>query len=687
MSAVDRRRLLVLAATLGASAAWARADARPSRRAPILSAGAFAEGVASADPAPDGMILWTRRRPLPASTATRLTVEVSEDAGFQRVAATARATLSAEADWTCRVLVGGLKPGRLYWYRFVDEHGLCSRTGRTFTAPAADDDQPVRFAFVSCQNPTQGPSTAFRRMIWEDEQRRPEDQLQFVLHLGDFIYEMTWYPEDRPQGMYARRLRDLYRLPHGEKIGDFHVPTTAEDYRTIYRAYLADPDIQDARARWPFICVWDNHEFSNKGWQSQTDFGKVRPAQTLKVAANQAWFEYIPARVKKAGGLDRFEAPKVVDAPLADFDDHGLSHEPNNLAAVNSLGIARTLRFGRNVDLLLTDDRSFRSQPVFNRREAAPFQVKGFPWFAPQEVIEVLDAGRTCAGGRPPEAIRFGGHDLPNPMKDAPAGSMLGEAQKAWFFDRLERSQAVWKLWGNSVGMLHRRTDFRALPADAKPKWPGEGYAINGTDDWCGYPNERAEILERVRASGVTNFASLVGDRHAFFAGTLSAQLPPHGFAPVGVEFITGSIGSPTHFEAAEHSLPKTHPLYAAYLHAPATGGLQPALNVTLMHGVASSLALATGGDAKAVLAARDPAVAPHLAFADVSGHGYATVRADAKALEVEFVGLPRPVEPTGRADGDTPVYRVVHRTPAWRAGETPVVERVTLEGEPPLVL
>ena len=70
-----------------------------------------------------------------------------------------------------------------------------------------------------------------------------------------------------------------------------------DDYRALYRAYLLDPDLQDARARWPFVCMWDNHEFSWKGWQSQQNFSGVRPAQTRKVAANQAWFEYQPARV------------------------------------------------------------------------------------------------------------------------------------------------------------------------------------------------------------------------------------------------------------------------------------------------------------------------------------------------------------------------------------------------------
>src|SRR4030095_4695571 len=130
-----------------------------------------------------------------------------------------------------------------------------SRVGRTLTAPAENDSRPIRFAFVSCQDPTQGALNAWRRMIFEDERRTAEDRLGFVLHLGDFIYEIVFYPEDSPNGMQrGRRLADLNRYPNGEEGGAVHRPTTLEDYRTAYRAYLTDPDLQDARARWPFVC-------------------------------------------------------------------------------------------------------------------------------------------------------------------------------------------------------------------------------------------------------------------------------------------------------------------------------------------------------------------------------------------------------------------------------------------------
>src|SRR6185437_313252 len=113
--------------------------------------------------------------------------------------------------------------------------------------------------------------------------------------------------------------------------------STVDDYRAVYRSYLHDPDLQDARARWPFVCMWDNHEFSWQGWQSLQVFeGRTRPAQTRKVAANQAFFEYQPARLARPDGrpLDRFTPPAVVDGPVTAFDDHGLGQERNNLTAI-----------------------------------------------------------------------------------------------------------------------------------------------------------------------------------------------------------------------------------------------------------------------------------------------------------------------------------------------------------------
>ena len=436
--------------------------------------------------------------------------------------------------------------------------------------------------------------------------------------------------------------------------------------------------------------MWDNHEFSWKGWQSQQNFSGVRPAQTRKVAAAQAWFEYQPARVVKATGqgIDRYDPPKVSDKPLAEYDDHGLGLEAGNLAAINSLKLFRSFRYGRNVDLILTDNRSFRSEPIDDQATTAPFQPKDFPYTVPQDVIEILDAGRTFNGGKPPETIRFDGKDLANPRKNAPAQSMLGVTQKKWFVTQLRESKASWKLWGNSVGMLDWRLDFQNLPTELGVRWPATGYASISSDDWSACSVERAEIMNLIRREGITGLVTVAGDRHSFQSGLLSESLPPKRFEPVAVEFVTGSVSAPTLFEGASYNLPKDHPLRAIYLYKPADGSaIQPAINLSLMHGVKSGLEMQKNGDLRKALAESNPEVAPHLSFMDLSGHGYVVVRAGSDALDVEFVCIRRPVERNESPDGGPLLYRVSHRVKMWSRGETPRLEKKIIEGTPPLIV
>ncbi len=678
MMKLTRRQFSAMAGALGASLAYP-ANARPRLRW-REQRDAYPQGVASGDPDPTSVILWTRRAPEAGISAYRLAVEVAADPDFKTLVARGSTTVDAGTDWTCRFLAVGLEPAREYWYRFTDQRGAGSRIGRTLTAPAEADNRPFRFAFVSCQDVTQGACNAYRRMIYEDERRSADDRLAFVLHLGDFFYEIVWYPEESPGAQRrGRRLRDIIRYRDGEKVRDFHVPKTLADYRTAYRAYLTDPDLQDARARWPFVPVWDNHEFSWQGWQSQQVFGdEVRPAQDKKVAANQAWFEYQPARVVQAAGtrIDRFYPPKVAEAAIKKFDRLGLGLEPNNLAAIRSLQIQRTLRWGANADLILTDNHSYASPPP----DQSAITPKDFPWMVPEEAAEILDGGRDYAGGRPPATIRLGDKGVPNTAREAPRQSYLGADQKAWFIDQLRSSRKPWKLWGHSVGTLRWRTDMDNLPENLKAQWPGGYASFNG-----GFDIEHAELADVVQREGITGLAIVAGDKHSFWAGLFSKHLPPRPFEPLAVEFITGSISAQGLAEVAEHIISKTHPLRPLYIHDGAQGPDGHALNMTLRHGVRSSLELQKTGDAEAARKLSNPEVAPHLAFADLGGHGYATVHVGPTMLETEFICIPRPLEPSAAADGGPLLYRLRHRVPLWQAGERPRLEQQLLEGKLPI--
>ncbi|HTW57592.1 MAG TPA: alkaline phosphatase D family protein [Terriglobales bacterium] len=678
-----------MAVALGATAAWGEAFAKPSRIAWQERRNFYPEGVASGDPESDSVILWTRRPPVNGDAVEKLTVEVAEDERFTRVVAAAEAPVSDASDWTCRVLAGGLKPARVYWYRFTDRHGNGSRVGRTITAPTDDDARPVRFAFISCQNVTQGAQNAYRRMIYEDERAPEHERLGFVLHLGDFIYEIVWYPEDRPQGMYDRRLRDIVHYEHGEKIRDFHIPTTIGDYRAIYRGYLHDPDLQDARARWPFVNMWDNHEFSWIGWQSLQQFGGVnRPRQTRKVAANQAFFEYQPARLFKPSGpsLDEFDPPQVVEAPITHFDEHGLGQEPNNLTAIHSLRGYRTLRWGRNMELIITDQRSYRSEEPTYRAEAQAFMSDDFPGFLPQEVLDILDAGNAYPG-HAPATIQYGGKEIANFRKDSPPTTILGAEQKAWFLERLQKSEATWKIWGDTVATLDMRADPQNLPAGLTKPWPGAGFAgfdaSTGAGDHSTAYVERGEIYDFVRDHGITGFATVAGDRHSFWAGYAAKGLPPKKFEPVGIAFVTGSISAPGVIEALEHVFPKDHPLRSLYVgQGPTDTRPQPTMNLLLHHGVKSCLEYAKSGDIEKARALSNPDLSPHLSFVDMGGHGYVVVAVASDWLEAEFVCIPRPLERSDGPDGGPLVYRARNRAKLWRKGEAPKLETQVVEGD-----
>ena len=687
MTGFTRRQFAVSAAAMGAALAWSSRTAFASARTWTERRDLYPEGVASGDPASDSVILWTRRPAVVgerggAAAAPRLTMEIAEDEQFSRVVATTAVTPKAENDWTVRVLAARLKPATTYWYRFTDDAGMGSRVGRTRTAPADNDERPVTFAFVSCQNHNLGYNNAYRRMMYEDAKAPEGEQLAFVLHLGDFFYELVWYPEDKAT-YYARHVRDVVRYPNGRKIADYHIPTDLGDYRTVFRSYLADPDLQDARARWPFICMWDNHEFSWRGHQAMTtDDGKVTVgAQTRKVASTQAWFEYQPSRAAKRGDPDpnRYDAPHVVDADVKTFDANGLGQEPNNLAAIHALRAYRSLRFGRNVDLIVTDNRSFRSDPVDNDPRAAPFGEGDFLF--PQHVLEILDAGAAYNGGNPPATIAWNGKEIANWRKDEQPKTMLGAEQKVWFLERLRTSQARWKIWGNSVGSLDSRFDFARLPPDLGKGWGG-GYGLLTTDDWSGYRYERGEILDHAKAHGITGLVSVCGDRHAYFAGVLSKALPPDGFDPVAIEFVTGSISAPNTCESFEYKFPMDNPQHALYLRKPAGALVQNTINLTIMHGVEASLAFDKSGDLAAAKAQGNKDVSPHLSFVDWGGHGYTVVRAAPDALTAEFVGIPRPIERSASDDGGPLVYRVQHRAKLWSAGERPVLEQTVVEGE-----
>ncbi|MGE8319760.1 MAG: alkaline phosphatase D family protein [Comamonas sp.] len=247
----------------------------------------FGLGVASGDPAPDGMVLWTRlmpgpRRPLLGPQPVRW--ELADDAQFRRIVQSGETV--AEPGWghSVHVEVHGLPPGRWYHYRFLAD-GETSAVGRTCTAPAPGSrPERLRLVFASCQRWEHGYYTAWQHALRED----PE----LVLFLGDYIYEYATPP--KPDGLARTQ-----PLPY---------PHTLQDYRDRYALHKSDAHLQAMHAHCPWIVTWDDHEVEND-YAGEAGVGHGEAFLRKRLAAWQAFYENMPLRASTlARGL---AAPQV----------------------------------------------------------------------------------------------------------------------------------------------------------------------------------------------------------------------------------------------------------------------------------------------------------------------------------------------------------------------------------------
>ena len=675
---------------VGAASGALGACARPGGKSSRFS---FPQGVASADPQSDAVVIWTRVQG--DSDAVRLTAQIATDQSFDSVIAETDIAALPELDHTVRVLVTELEPDRFYYYRFIDQDGGSSRTGRTRTAPVGKKGQ-LNIAVFSCQDYEQGYFTAYRRLILDDAAAQPEDRIDFVMHVGDFIYESIRGPETIAEPDHnGNRLTLVNRdgsvrrcapFPSGGRVTgrNWIAPVDLEDYRWLYKTYLTDPDLQEARALYPFVQTWDDHELLNDYWQS---YYREQSIAELKVASNQAWFEYVPAALS-AGGRDGgvshardFAPVDVTAAPAGDFDDCYLSHEPNNLAAINSMTIYRSLKWGDLAELFVIDGRSYRG-PRGLPQELLSIGRHPYPE-APVDplLIRTLNAGRTANDGGPPDEIVYLGRTLPNPRKDSPMGSMLGERQKAWLKSGLGNSGARWKLMGLNVGLIRHGFDdsFRE---------GGHKDGLLWTDGWDGYPVERSEICSFIREQGITNVLSLTGDRHAHLAGVIREDFDAAGSAPVLAEFAGGAVSAISRMiiqrELSAHD-PEVSKLVT--FDGKARGydqAIMPSLNAWMLHGAASANSVFSGADPAEVLRAADPDVNPYMNYVDADAHGFLVARITPQRCDVQYVSVFEPVNLAGNEEADVR-RRVNLHVEAWPEGREPEIVLGEVEGEQPL--
>ena len=266
---LTRRRFLISAAGLAAAAPVTHLLAQPR-----FDRNPFSLGIASGYPAHDGIVLWTRLAPEPhggggmPNAAVEVTWEVAADDAFRKIVRSGKELAAPEWAHSVHAEVSGLAPGRRYFYRF-HAGDVVSPAGRFQTAPSPGAAaQRLHFAFASCQQFEHGYYVAYRHMAAED--------LDLVVHLGDYIYESSW-------GRDHVRKHDA-----GESV-------TLADYRNRYALYKSDPDLQAAHAALPWVVTWDDHEVSNDYANDRSQFADPREAfLARRAAAYRAYYEHMP---------------------------------------------------------------------------------------------------------------------------------------------------------------------------------------------------------------------------------------------------------------------------------------------------------------------------------------------------------------------------------------------------------
>jgi alkaline phosphatase D len=249
------------------------------RRETAAAGPRFQHGVASGDPLSDRVIIWTRVTPrdLSSPQPIQLRWRVGTDPELRTVVSRGTVETNGERDYTAKVDVAGLLPGRPYFYTF-DVDGEQSPVGRTRTFPAMADR--MRFALVSCSNYPAGYFNVYAAIA-----RRPE--LDAVVHVGDYIYEFA-------EGEYGAGAA-INRVPQPTREA-----VVLADYRARYATYRTDPDLQEAHRLFPFLAVWDDHELANDAWAGGAINHNPEKGEgdwaTRKAAAYKAYLEWMPIR-------------------------------------------------------------------------------------------------------------------------------------------------------------------------------------------------------------------------------------------------------------------------------------------------------------------------------------------------------------------------------------------------------
>jgi alkaline phosphatase D len=627
----------------------------------------FPQSVASGDPKPNSVILWTRVKD--ATNDIVLELEVALDDRFTQLVtldgeASMEVVAQAAFDHCVKVRLTGLDSATHYYYRFIHtsdgtEYG--SKTGRAKTAPAPDADVPVRFGIASCQD--------FNGRYYNTYKQMLKEELDFFVHLGDYVYETTEDPAFQaasPDRFVSFEDTGGAIVFNGGTDSEFYAAKSLSNYRELYRIYRSDVNLQAVHERFPMIAVWDDHEFSDDCFGATATYYDGAADEldvSRRKAANQAWYEYMP--------VDYMDDEDFVYDPDAEYLD--------------DIRIYRDFGFGANLHLIMTDLRSYRSDHLIPE-DALPGAIAMTQAELNDSVGEIPDFAipytdiATWAAGAYQTALRGAaeeeGYDpalitgnlsvefingvierrnereedemaliteeeademdrgmafsqmfkvstysilgsryltikdtfdiyaaFRFEQSDGESEVAMGEDQKSWFMETITDSTKTWKVWGNEYCLINRTVNLTELPL---PEAFRKLFKLSA-EDWDGLPNRRDEYITAL--SAIDNVIAITGDIHAFFAST--PWVSDDESAKI-IEFVTAAISSGT---------------YQDLLLAQANS------NATLREAGAPALA----GAVDQIL--QDPLLRPNpnLAHAVSSRHGYSVIDLDADGFEATF--------------------------------------------------
>lgn len=477
---LSRRRLLASLAASTAlavvpSGAWA-ANPQPDT--------VFRHGVASGDPDDSSVVLWTR---ITGTEVPQVLWEVSADMAFSDVVTSGSFLTGPDRDYTVKLLADGLQPGTVYYYRF-SHAGAWSPVGRTRTLPLGRVEH-LGIALASCSNYPFGFFNAY------DAIARDQD-VQFVLHTGDYIYEYG---------------ADGWGSTVGQTLSRVHEPAheivSLADYRQRHAQYKTDAGSQAMHAAHPLLACWDDHESTNNPWKDGAQNHQPDTEgewATRRAASIQAYFEWMPVREPEwlsTQGRDRTQFWRSYN-----FGDLAMLHtlETRHTARAEQIdysGYTNTLKSAEDARYLIEDVLGAPNRPMLSQQLEADLSLAlkasvdaGQPW-------RLIGNPMPIARTKVPDVVALG--LVPDP-EHTPDSSMAAKVL-AW--------KGKWNL----------------------PFYP---------DTWDGYGWARERLYDLSRDAGAGDLIFLTGDSHSFWAN----RLADGAGRAAGVELGTAGISSPGDF-------------------------------------------------------------------------------------------------------------------------------------------